>query len=87
MYGMSGLAEKLNIQNCKNWTRLYVWNGWTCRKIENPKLHKFNGKLWTLYVQIVWICREIEYPELENLMGNYVYYMYGLSGFTEKLNF
>ena len=34
------------------------------KKIENPELHKFNGKLCTLYVRIVWICREIEYLEL-----------------------
>ena len=65
MYGTSGFAEILNIQNCENWREIvyviYVRNVWFCRKIEYPELQKFDGKFCTLY-------------------------MYGKSGFAEKLN-
>ena len=53
------------------------------KKFEYPELLKFNRKLYTLYVNSVdmlnvWNC--------VNLSGNYVDYMYGMSGFEEKLN-
>ena len=53
MYGMSGLAKKLNVQNCVNSTgkcTLRVRNVWVSEKIECPKLRKFNRKLCTLYM-------------------------------------
>ena len=39
-----------------------------------------------LYVRNVIIYRKIEYKELQKFIGNCVNYMYGISGFTEKLN-
>ena len=50
---MVGLAEKLHIQICKNSSGNCVHymyrNVWICRKIEYPKLRKFNAKLCALY--------------------------------------
>ena len=58
------------------------------QKIEYPGLRKFNEEIvYIIYVQKVWICRKIEYPELRKFNGKlYTLYMYGTSGFAEKLN-
>ena len=73
MYGMSGFAEKVYIQNFVNSVSIvyiiYVRNIWICREIVYPELRKFNRKLCTLYVWNIWICREIEYPELRKFNG------------------
>ena len=45
MYGMSGLAKKLNVQNCVNSTgkcTLRVRNVWSCRKIKYSEQCKLN---------------------------------------------
>ena len=47
MYGMSGFAENLNIQNCENSTGncvhyMYGMSGFA-KKIEYPELRKFNS--------------------------------------------
>ena len=50
---MSGIAKKLNVQNCENSIgkcTLYVQNVCVCRKIECPEQQKFNRKLCTLYM-------------------------------------
>ena len=64
---------------------LYVRNVWIWRKIKYPKLRKFNEKLRT-DVRIFWICRKIEHLEMHNSTRNCAHYLYGLSGFAEKLN-
>ena len=91
MYGMSGIVEKLKIQNFVNSTKIvyiiYVWNVWICGEIENLELRKFNGKLCTLNARNVLFCAEIEYPKFCKFSGKLcTLYMYGISGFAEKLN-
>ena len=54
-----------------------------CRKIGYLELCKSNKKLDTQDVRIVCICRKAEYAKLR---WNSVHYMYGMSGFIEKLN-
>ena len=44
--------------------RLYVQNGWICKKNQYPKLHKLTRKLCTLDVRFFQICRKIEHLEL-----------------------
>ena len=60
MYGKSGFAEKLKIQNSVNSAGIVyikcVQNIWICREIENLEIYKFNRKLFTLYVRNIWIC-------------------------------
>ena len=57
------------------------------QKIENLELQKFNGKLCTLLWN-VGICRKNEYPEQQKFKVKLcTLYMYGTSGFAEKLNF
>ena len=57
MYGKSGFAEKLKIQNFVNSARIvyviYVWNVWICGEVENLELCKFYEKLCTLNVRTV----------------------------------
>ena len=66
---------------------IYVRNIWISKKIECPKLRKFNGKLCTLHEQNVWICRKIEYPKLQNFnMKLCTLYMNGLFRLEKKLN-
>ena len=52
MYGLFGIAEKLNIQNCVNsmGNCVYYMCGLSgfAKKIEYPELCKFNKKLCTL---------------------------------------
>ena len=70
MHGLSGIAEKLNIELRKFNEKLfplYVQNIWICRKIENIELRKFNRKLSTL-----------KYTK------NCLDYMYGLFGFAKN---
>ena len=46
IYGMSGLAKKLNVQNCVNSIgkcTLYVRNVSSCRKFKYQELRKFNS--------------------------------------------
>ena len=74
--------RKFNKKLCK----LFVQDGWICKKNEYSELRKFNGNLCTLCVRIVWICRKIEYPKLHNSTSHCVHYMYEVSGFVEKLN-
>ena len=92
-YGMSGLTEKLYIQNYKNST-------WNCVQYICTESNDLLGKLniqncenssvncvHYIYVWNVWICRKIKYPELWNFNGKlctlYIYRMFGLA---KKLN-
>ena len=73
MYGKSGFAEKLKIQNFVNSAGIvyiiYVRNVKICGEIKNLELRKFNGKLCTLNVRTVKICRKIENPERCKFIG------------------
>jgi len=73
MYGKSGFAEKLKIQNFVNSAGIvyiiYVRNISICREIEHLEIYKFNGKLRALYVRTVWIFKENENPELHKFNG------------------
>ena len=43
--------------------------------------------MYNIYVWNMWFCRKIEYPELRKFDGKLcTLYMYGMSGFAEKLN-
>ena len=65
---------------------LYVRNVWICRKIENPEQCKFHEKLCTLNVWNAWFCGEIEYPKFRKFDEKLcTLYMYGMSGYAEKL--
>ena len=79
MYGKSGFAEKLKIQNFVNSARIvyiiYVRNVLICREIENLELSKFVGKLCTLIVRKVWFYGEIENPKFRKFCGNCVHYI------------
>ena len=63
IYGMSGLAKKLNAQNCKlnrKLCTLYVRKVWICRKIQYPELRKYKREIvYVIYVQNVWISKKI----------------------------
>ena len=89
---MFGFEEKLSIQNYVNWRRnfehyictkcLYLQNNWISRtsKIQQEIVY-------IIYIRNVWICRKIESPELRKFNGKlFTLYMYGISGFAEKLN-
>ena len=58
-----------------NGNTIDIWIFWICRKLDYPKLHKFNWKLCTLDVWIVWICmlfefyRYVECIEVRKLNG------------------
>ena len=79
---MSGFAKNLNVQNSANEREIvYI----ICT--ECPELRKLNRKLCTLYARNVWISGKIEYPLLLIFNGKLcTLYMYGKSGFAEKLN-
>ena len=48
---------------------------------------KFNSKLCTLNVRNIWFCGEIEYSKFLKFNEKLcTLYMYGISGFAEKLN-
>ena len=88
---MSGCVEKLNIQNSENSTGnsilyMYGMSGFAENWIS--RIAKIQREIvYIIYVQKVWICRKIEYPELRKFNGKlYTLYMYGTSGFAEKLN-
>ena len=86
---MSGIAKKLNVQNCENSIgkcTLYVRNVWSCRKIEYSEQCKFNRKLCTLYVRNVCVCRKIECPEQQKFNRKLcTLYMYAMFGLAKKL--
>ena len=70
MYGMSGLAKKLNVQNSENST------GQCTLYVRNPELRKFNGKLCTLYVyRRSGFAEKLNIQNCENSMGNCVQYI------------
>ena len=88
---MSGFAEKLNVENSVNSTgnclhQMYGMFGFA--KILNIKNFVNSSRnLYIIYVWNVWICRKIEYPELWKFNGKLcTLYIYGISGFAEKLN-
>ena len=43
------------------------------------------GIVYIIYVRNICIHIEIEYLKYINSLGNYVYYMYGMFGFADKL--
>ena len=73
MYGKSGFAEKLKIQNFVNLARIvyiiYVRNIWIYIEIEYLEIYKVNGRLCTLYERNVWIYRSIENSEQRKFQG------------------
>ena len=87
---MSGFAEKLNVQICENSLGNCIFpvrNFWICRKIEYPKLRKFNGKLCTLHTYgRSGFAEKLNVQNSGNSTGNSVRYMYGMSKFAKKLN-
>ena len=90
MYRKSGFKEKLKIQNFVNSAGIvyiiYVRNIWIRREIEYLEIYKFNGKSCTLNVRNVWFCGEIEYQKFRKLYEKLCkLYMYGMSGYAEKL--
>ena len=61
---------------------LYLQKNWISRtsKIQQEIVY-------IIYIRNVWICRKIESPELRKFNGRlFTLYMYGISGFAEKLN-
>ena len=91
LYGMFGFAEKLNIQNYENSTRNCIHFIHTeCMDLQRngiSRMRKLKWKLCTLYARNVWISRKIEYLLLHIFNGKLcTLYMYGMSGFAEKLN-
>ena len=92
MYGMSGFADKLNIQNCENSTghclhnicseRLCFLKNWISR---TAKIQR--EIVYIIYVRNGCIWRKIEYPELRKFNGKLcTLFMYRMTGFVEKLN-
>ena len=66
---------------------IYIRNVRICRKIESPKLQKFNGKLFTLYMYEIFGFAEIlNIQNWENSTRNCVRYMHVMSRFAKKLN-
>ena len=90
MYRKTGFKEKLKIQNFVNSAGIvyivYVRNVWIYREIECLGIYKFNGKSCTLNVRNVWFCGEIEHPKFRKFNEKLcTLYMYGMSGYAEKL--
>ena len=89
MYGTSGFAEKLNIQNNVNTTENYVHYSFAPSGFVE-KLNTQNCVISTgNYVQHcnVWFCGEIEYLKFSSFSGNLcTLYIYEMSGFAETLN-
>ena len=92
MHGMSGLAEKLNIPN-------YIYSMGNCvhyiytkylnlQKNWISRTTKIQWEIvYNMYVWNVRICWKIKYPKLRKFIGKLcTLFMYGISGFAEKLN-
>ena len=91
MYGTSGLAEKLNVQICEKFDgklcTFSVRNFGICKKIEYPKLGKFNRKLCTLHTYgTSGFAEKLNVQNWGNSTGNSLRYMNGMSKFAKKLN-
>ena len=87
MYGMSGFAEKLNIQNCENSMGNYLQ--YICT--EGLDLLKNwisrTAKLCTLYLYVMsGFPKNLNVQNSVNWTGNCIYNLYGMSGFAKKLN-
>ena len=91
MYGMSGFAEKLYLQNCENSTGNYVQyictesndllKYWISRTM---KLHR--EIVYIIYVRNVWVNEKIECPKLRKFNRKLcTLYMYGMSRLAKKL--
>ena len=66
---------------------IYVRKVWICRKVQYPKLRKFNGKLSTLYMyRMSGLVKKSNIQNCVNSTGNCVHYMYRVSRCVEKLN-
>ena len=91
MYRMSGFAENLNVQNCKNSTANCVHYIFTeclsLQKIWLSRTVKIQLEIvYTIYVRNVSICRKILYPELRKFNGKLcTLYIYGTSLLAENL--
>ena len=80
------LCRKIECFNGKLCT-FSLRNVWICRKIEYPKLRKFNAKLRTLHTNgTSRFAEKLNVQNSGNYTGNFVRYMYIMSGFAEKLN-
>ena len=92
MHRLTGFAEKLNIQRLKNLTGNCVhYICMECLDLQKNWISitaKIQREIvYIIYVRKVWIFRKIEYPELRKFNGKWcTLYLYGTSGFAEKLN-
>ena len=92
MYGTSRFAEKLNIWNSKNSTRICV--RYICKELLDLKKNwisraaKIQRKIvYVIYVRNVWIIKKIERLELRKFNGKLcTLYMYRMSRLAKKLN-
>ena len=88
MFGMSGFAEKLNIQSYENSTKIYV--RYTCTECLDLQKNWISTTakiqlqiLYIIYVQNVWICEKVEYRKLRKYNRKlFTVYMYGRFGFA-----
>ena len=65
---------------------IYVQNMWIFKKIEHPKLHKFDRKLCTLYLyKMFGFAKKLIVQNCANSAVNCVHQMYETFGFAEKL--
>ena len=89
MYGISGFAEKLNIMKSINSTGNYVHYMYRMFGFADKMKIKNNVNsplLCTLNVRKVWFCGEIEYPKFRKFNEKLcTLYMFGMSGYAEKL--
>ena len=66
---------------------IYVRKVWICRKVQYPKLCKFNGKLSTLYMyRMSGLVKKSNVQNCVNSTGNCVHYMYRVSRCVRNLN-
>ena len=92
MHRLTGFAEKLNIQRLKNLTGNCVHyictEGLDFQKNWISRTAKIQREMvYIIYVRNIWICWKIEYPKLQKFNKKlFTLYMYGRSGFSEKLN-
>ena len=91
MYEMSGLAKKLNIQNCVNSAGNYEHCTYGMSRFADKSniqnCIKYNENFCTLNVWTIWICGEIEYLKFHKFSRKLcTIYMYGIFGFAIKLN-
>ena len=90
MYGMSGFAKKLNIQNCEiskaNFVHYICTKGLDLQKNWISRTTKIQWEIvYIIYVRKVWICRKIEYSELRKFIGKLcTLYMYVTFGFAKN---